>query len=156
NYPGMFMDPATHITVLRDYVLPALSENNIDTKVLVYDHNWDRADYPDTVLSDPTLKSSPQVAGIAWHGYGGTPGVMTTLYNKYRDKGNYQTEHSGGAWIPNQTKADFEEIIQVMRNWGKAYVKWGLALDQNRGPHTGGCGICSPLVTVNSSTGGVQ
>ena len=156
DYPGMFMDPATQIVVLRDYVLPALSANSIDTKVLVYDHNWDGSAYPDSVLSDPVLQSSAQIAGIAWHGYGGTPGVMTTLQNKYRDKGNYQTEHSGGTWIPNQVKADFEEITQVMRNWGKAYVKWGLALDENRGPHTGGCGTCSPLVTVNSSTGAVK
>ena len=156
DYPGMSMGPATQIVVLRDYVLPALSANSIDTKVLVYDHNWDGSAYPDSVLSDPVLQSSAQIAGIAWHGYGGTPGVMTTLQNKYRDKGNYQTEHSGGTWIPNQVKADFEEITQVMRNWGKAYVKWGLALDENRGPHTGGCGTCSPLVTVNSSTGAVK
>src|SRR5262245_1748026 len=156
DYPGMSMNPATQVFVLRDYVLPALSANNIETKVLVYDHNWDRSDYPDAVLSDPVLQSSAQIAGIAWHGYGGTPGAMTTLRNKYPDKGNYQTEHSGGTWIPNQTKADFEEITQVMRNWGKAYVKWGLALDENRGPHTGGCGTCTPLVTVNSSTGAVH
>ncbi len=156
DYPGMSMDPGTQIIVLRDYVLPALSANNLDTKVLVYDHNWDRSDYPDAVLSDPILKNTAQIAGIAWHGYGGTPGVMTTLRNKYPDKGNYQTEHSGGTWISNQTNADFEEITQVMRNWGKAYVKWGLALDENRGPHSGGCGICSPLVTVNSSTGAVR
>jgi glucosylceramidase len=38
-----------------------------------------------------------------------------------------------------------------MRSGGRAYVKWGLALDQNRGPHTGGCGTCTPLVTVNTS-----
>jgi hypothetical protein len=40
-----------------------------------------------------------------------------------------------------------------MRNWGMAYVKWGLALDEKRGPHTGGCATCSPLVTVNSRSG---
>jgi glucosylceramidase len=154
DYPGMSMDAATQTILLRDYVLPALSANNLGTRVLVYDHNWDRPDYPDAVLSDPVLKNSPQIAGIAWHGYGGTPGVMTTLHNKYPDKGNYQTEHSGGTWIPDQVKADFEEITQVMRNWGKAYVKWGLVLDQNRGPHTGGCGTCNPLVTVNSSGSG--
>jgi glucosylceramidase len=42
-----------------------------------------------------------------------------------------------------------------MRNWGKSYVKWSLALDQSRGPHSGGCGTCTPLVTVDSSTGAV-
>jgi len=40
-----------------------------------------------------------------------------------------------------------------MRNWGRAYVKWSLALDQTLGPHTGGCGTCTPIVTVDSSTG---
>jgi glucosylceramidase len=52
-------------------------------------------------------------------------------------------------------KADFEEITLVMRNWGKSYVKWSLALDTSRGPHTGGCGTCNPLVTVSESNGAV-
>ncbi|HEY0378502.1 MAG TPA: carbohydrate-binding protein [Pyrinomonadaceae bacterium] len=151
DYPGMSMDAATQTVLLRDYVLPALSSNNLNARVLVYDHNWDSPGYPDAVLTDPTLLSSARVAGIAWHGYGGTPGVMTTLQNKYPAKGNYQTEHSGGTWVGDQVKADFEEITHVMRNWGRVYVKWGLALDQNRGPHAGGCGTCNPLVTVNTS-----
>jgi glucosylceramidase len=156
NYPGMSMDAATQLTVLRDYVLPALATNGITTKVLVYDHNWDRLDYPDTVFSDPTVLASAQVAGIAWHGYGGTPGAMLTLANKYPTKGNYETEHSGGTWVSDQVKADFEEIIHVMRSWGKTYVKWSLALDQNHGPNTGGCNTCNPLVTINSSSGALS
>jgi len=153
DYPGMSMDAATQLTVLRDYVLPALAASNITAKVLVYDHNWDRPDYPDTVLSDASVLGSSQVAGIAWHGYGGTPGVMTTLANKYSTKGDYLTEHSGGLWISDAVRADFEEITQVMRNWGQAYVKWSLALDENHGPHDGGCSDCNPLVTINSSSG---
>ena len=43
-----------------------------------------------------------------------------------------------------------------MRSAGKAYVKWSLVLDQNRGPNDGGCDTCNPLVTVNSTTGGVS
>jgi glucosylceramidase len=155
DYPGMSMDAATQTTVLRDYVLPAFTSNSITAKVLVYDHNWDRPDYPETVLSNPTVAASTQVAGIAWHGYNGTPGVMTTLNNLYPSEGNYETEHSGGTWNSDQAKTDFEEITQVMRNWGRSFVKWSLALDENRGPHTGGCATCSPLVTVNSVSGAV-
>lgn len=153
DYPGMDMDAATQTAVLRDYVLPALAANLLTTKVLVYDHNWDRPDYPDTVLSDATLSASAQVAGIAWHGYGGTPGVMLSLANQYPSEGNYQTEHSGGAWVADQVRTDFEEIIHVMRSWGKSFVKWNLAGDQNDGPHAGGCATCTPLVVVNSSSG---
>jgi glucosylceramidase len=155
DYPGTSMDAATQTILLRDHVLPALVANKIATRLLVYDHNWDRPDYPDTVFSDPALAASPQIAGTAWHGYGGTPGVMASLHEKYPSKGNYQTEHSGGTWVTNQVQTDFEEIVQVMRNWGRAFVKWSLALDQNRGPNAGGCATCSPLVTVDTSTGAV-
>ncbi|HET9698086.1 MAG TPA: carbohydrate-binding protein, partial [Terriglobales bacterium] len=153
DYPGMSMDAATQITVLRDYVLPALATNNLTTKVVVYDHNWDAYSYPQTVLADATLLNSPQVVGIAWHGYGGTAGAMTTLQNQFPTKGQFLTEHSGGTWVTNQAKSDFEEITHVMRNWARAYVKWSLALNQTHGPNLGGCNTCTPLVVVNSTSG---
>jgi glucosylceramidase len=165
DYPGMCM-PATltdttcgtsrtdEITQIK-YVLSALASAGISTKLLIYDHNWDRPDYPQTVLTDSQISSSSQVAGIAWHGYAGTPGAMTGLHDGYPTFGNYETEHSGGTWVSDQVRADFEEITHVMRNWGKSYVKWSLALDENRGPHTGGCGTCNPLVTVSEKNGAV-
>jgi O-glycosyl hydrolase len=157
NYPGMLMNAATQTVVLRDYLLPALAANNLtNTTVLVYDHNWDRPDYPTTEFSDATVNNSPQVTGIAWHGYGGTPGVMLSLENSYPVKGQYLTEHTGAASDPDQVKSDFEEIIHVMRSWGKAYVKWNMASDENYGPHTGGCSDCTPLVYVNSTTHNVS
>jgi glucosylceramidase len=155
DYPGMLMDAPAQLSMLRDHVLGAFAANNIQTKILVYDHNWDQPVYPESVLGDSALYDSPQIAGTAWHGYAGTPGAMNKLQNDFPDKGNYQTEHSGGTWVADQVRSDFEEITQVLRNGGKAYVKWSLALDQNRGPHTGGCGTCSGIVTVNSSTGDI-
>src|SRR5581483_2713883 len=89
DYPGMCMPaapgsncnsqtwPTDQTTAIRDYILPALTANNQTAKVLVYDHNWDQPGYPQAVLSDPSILSSAQVAGTAWHGYGGTAGVMT-------------------------------------------------------------------------------
>jgi glucosylceramidase len=151
DYPGMSMDAATQRVVLRDFVLPTLSANQLATRVLVYDHNWDRPDYPDTVLSDPAILGSSQVAGIAWHGYGGPAGVMTTLHNKYPGKENYHTELSGGTFTPDQVRSDFETITLAMRSWSRSFVKWSLALDPAHGPHTGGCGTCNPLVTVASA-----
>lgn len=160
-YPSMSMDAATQVTVLRDYVLPALTSAGLSTKVLVYDHNWDTPSYPETVLSDPTILASSQVAGIAWHGYAGAPGAQQLVQNEYPTKGTWMTEHSGGTWISDQFTSDFLEITQVMRNAAKAYVKWSLALDQNLGPNLtqeglgGGCNTCTPIVTVNNTTGAV-
>jgi hypothetical protein len=81
---------------------------------------------------------------------------MLSLANQFPTKGNYETEHSGGTWVSDQVRADFEEIIHVMRSWGRTYVKWSLALDQNHGPNSGGCNTCNPLVTVNTNTGAVS
>jgi glucosylceramidase len=163
SYPGMCM-PATSAsndctsstdqqTALFQHVLPALTNAGLTTKVLVYDHNWDRGDYPQNVLSNQNLS---QIAGVAWHGYGGTPGVMTPIRNMFPSLGAYETEHSGFVTNSDQASIDFPEIIQNMRNWARAFVKWSLSVDENQGPHTGGCGTCSPIALVNSTTGNIS
>jgi glucosylceramidase len=169
NYPGMCMPaapvfPSTdcplettqsqtdETTALFSYVAPALSTAGLNTKVLVYDHNWNRPDYPQDVLLNQSLS---QIAGVAWHGYGGAPGEMTPIQNMFPGVGTYETEHSGLITNSDQSRLDFEEITQCMRNWARSYVKWSLALDESQGPHTGGCSTCTPLVTVNSTTGNI-
>lgn len=156
-YPGMSMPATDQLTVLRDYVLPALSASHLNTKVLIYDHNWDQPVYPQTILADATVAASAQIGGIAWHWYAGTPGAMSLLHNQYPNRNNYVTEASGGSWITDEVKTDFETITQSMRNWSSSYVKWGMALDENRGPFIqGGCGDCTPLITVNQGSGAVS
>ena len=161
SYPSMGMDAPTQLTLLRDYILPALTANNLTTQVLVYDHNWDTPSYPETVLSDPTVQASNLVAGTAWHGYGGTPGAQQTIQNEFPTKGTWETEHSGGTWVTDQFSTDFVEITQVLRNSAKSFVKWSLALNQYLGPDLtqnaglGGCNTCTPIVTVNSQTGAI-
>ena len=156
GYPGSSMPATDQLDILKSYVLPALATANINTKILVYDHNWDTPSYPETVFGDATLAASSQIAGVAWHWYGGPPGAMTTLHNLFPQFNQYVTEASGGTWIADEVRTDFEMIIHSMRNWSRSYVKWSLALDQNRGPFIpGGCNDCSGLITVNSSTGAV-
>ena len=163
NYPGMCMpavlsssdcptSQTNQATALFSYVAPALTAAGLKTKVLVYDHNWDRPDYPENVLSNQSLS---QIAGVAWHGYASTPGTMTPIQNMFSGVGTYETEHSGLITNSDQTRLDFEEITQCMRNWARAYVKWSLALDENNGPHMGGCSTCTPIVTVNSASGNI-
>jgi len=163
SYPGMCMpaDPTAtdcpgsqtdQMTALFNNVLPALTAANLTTKVLVYDHNWDRPDYPQDVLLNQNLS---QIAGVAWHGYGGAPGAMTIIQNMFPTIGTYETEHSGFTTNADQSRLDFEEITQCMRNWARAYVKWSLALNESQGPHDGGCSTCTGIVTVNSTTGNI-
>jgi glucosylceramidase len=161
SYPSMGMSDSVQLSLLQGYVLPALTAANLSTKVFVYDHNWDTPSYPEYVFNGLTAQQLDQVAGTAWHGYAGTAGAQQTVQNLYPSLGTWQTEHSGGTWIGNQFTSDFLEITQTLRNSAKAYVKWSLALDQNLGPNLtrnaglGGCATCTPLVTVNSSTGAI-
>ncbi len=99
DYPGMSMSSIEQLRLLRDYVLPAMHAANLTTKILVYDHNWDQPVYPKSVLNDAAVAASPNVAGTAWHWYGGTPGAMTTIHNLYPGLNSYVTEASGGTWI---------------------------------------------------------
>jgi glucosylceramidase len=160
-YPSMGMSDTVQLTLLQNYLIPALAANNIPTRVLVYDHNWDTPSFPELVIGGLTAQQLTQVAGTAWHGYGGVPGAQQLVQNQFPTLGNWETEHSGGTWVTDQFTADFLEITLVLRNAGKSYVKWSLALDQNSGPNLtqnaglGGCNTCTPIVTVNSQTGAV-
>lgn len=161
SYPSMGMSATEQLSLLQGYVLPALAASGVSTKVMVYDHNWNEPSYPETVLSGLTQQQMTQIAGTAWHGYEGTPGAQQTVQNQFPALGTWMTEHSGGTWISDQFTSDFLEITQVMRNSAQAYVKWSLALNQNLGPNLtqdaslGGCDTCTPLVTVNSSSGDI-
>ncbi len=156
DYPGMLMTATEQTEFLRDHLVPALDAARLPVRILVYDHNWDRPDYPAEVLADRALAASPRIAGVAWHWYGGTPGAMTALHQLDPKRGQYVTEASGGTWIEDQVKADFEAIIHSMRNHARAFVKWGLALNENRGPNAGGCNTCTGLIEVNEQTGEVR
>jgi glucosylceramidase len=159
--PCMLMQASQQLSLVRDYFLPAFQQNSITTKIFVYDHNWDTASYPETVLADPTINASPLIAGTAWHGYAGTPGAQQTVQNLYPNLGAWMTEDTGGTWVTDQYLADFLVYPLVLRNSAKAFVKWGLALNEKLGPNIslndglGGCATCTPLITVNSTTGAV-
>jgi glucosylceramidase len=63
------------------------------------------------------------------------------------------TECSGGTWRKGNLLAGTEKlIIESSREWAKAVVLWGLALDEKNGPNSGGCATCRGFVTVNRST----
>ena len=160
-YPSMGMSDTVQLDLLKGYVLPAFTTNNITAKVFAYDHNWDTPSYPQTVLGGLTAPQLTQMAGTAWHGYGGAPGAQQLLQNQFPDLGNWETEHSGGTFTADQFTTDFLEITQVLRNSGKSFVKWSLALNEKLGPNLtqsaglGGCNTCTPIITVNSTTGAV-
>jgi glucosylceramidase len=150
TYSGMKMLATEQATFIGDALGPALAAAHLSPKVMAYDHNWDRPDYPEIVLKDP--KAGALAAGTAWHHYGGDPNVMTKNHEEFPQKDQWVTEASGGTWQKGNVLAEeAAELIASMRNWSRSYVLWALATDQNHGPFVGGCDTCRGLVTIDLS-----
>jgi glucosylceramidase len=79
------------------------------------------------------------------------------VHDRYPDKDAYFTECSGGEWSPkfdeNLKWTTANLIIGAPRNWARGVLLWNLALDENHGPHLGGCNNCRGIVTIDSKTG---
>jgi glucosylceramidase len=151
GYPSMQWNGSGLDYFTANDLLPAFHAAGLSTKVLALDWNPDSyASYGAPTVDDATVRTDPNFGGIAWHGYEGSVTTQTDIHNQYPNVDSYDTEHSGGTWISNQQQEDMNNIIDYTRNWGKSVVKWSLAVDQNMGPHNGGCGTCTGLVTVHN------
>jgi glucosylceramidase len=158
TYPGMEMPAATRARIISQYLGPALARRAPRTLILEWDHNWDEPDEPSSVLADPN--ASPYVDGVAWHCYRGTASMQTQVHRAYPKKDAYITECSGGDWesARNGELMWFARdlLLAGIRHWARGVVYWNLALDDQHGPHFGGCDLCKGIVTIDSRTGEVS
>ena len=95
DYPGMRMEAPQQAEWIKRELGPALSKAGLQTKIVIWDHNWDEAYYPMTVLNDP--EASRYIAGTAFHGYAGEVSNQSKVKEAYPEKDIYFTESSGGA-----------------------------------------------------------
>ena len=155
NYPGMLLDAAARARVIGDHLGPRFARAGIHTLIWDWDHNWDLPQQPLDVLADTNARK--YIQGVAWHCYAGDVSAQSTVHDVYPDKDAYFTECSGGEWSPkfaDNLKWFVQTlIIGATRNWARGVLLWNLALDENYGPHLGGCGNCRGVVTINSATG---
>jgi glucosylceramidase len=135
---------------------PAIRDAGLRTKILAFHHNW--SEHPGDISSHQRADEDPEpnypydllvtdayrwVSGTAYHCYFGDPTAQTGLRASLPGKDIFMTECEGG---------DSSTIIGVMQNWGRSSIDWNIALDENHGPHLGGCGSCNGAITVNSAT----
>jgi O-glycosyl hydrolase len=155
SYPGMRLEPADEATLVKSYLAPAFKTAGIDTRILVWDHNWDQPEYPLSVLGDPAAKDL--VDGVAWHCYAGNFYAQGVVHDAYPDKNAYETECSGfvnGGWADNFTNDMSDLVIGSTRYWAKTVIKWPFATNTTQGPNTGGCGTCIGFVTIDPAAAG--
>ncbi|MDB5223882.1 MAG: glucosylceramidase [Chitinophagaceae bacterium] len=156
NNPSLLMTALQQADFIKNSLGPAFQATGIATKIIAYDHNCDRPDYPLTVLADPAARQF--VNGSAFHLYAGDISALTQVHNAFPDKHVYFTEQytaSNGDFAGDLKWHLKNVVIGSMRNWSRNALEWNLANDESFNPHTpGGCNTCKGALTI-TSTGAV-
>jgi glucosylceramidase len=152
NNPSMVMLAEEQAQFIRDHLGPVFRAEGITTKIIAYDHNCNKPEYPLTVLNDEGAR--PFVDGSAFHLYEGDISALSVVKKAYPEKNLYFTEQWTGA------KGEFDGdlhwhmknvVIGSMRNWSRVALEWNLANDLAYGPHTpGGCTECKGALTITA------
>jgi glucosylceramidase len=151
GYPGMLMSAGQQVNIINT-LAPKLRAAGLSTKILGYDHNWDDTSYPQAVNNG----AGSNVAGSAWHCYGGNPGGQSVVRNAQPAKDIFFTECSGiesantfadTLWWQGRNLA-----IGTTRNWARTVTTWNMALNAQHGPVIGSCTNCTGVVTVDGGT----
>jgi glucosylceramidase len=150
----MFMPDTAQANFIKKSLGPVFAANSIKTKIIVYDHNADRPDYPMNIYKD--AEAARYVDGAAFHLYGGKIEALQEVHEAFPDKNLYFTEQWIGA--PGNMADDMAWhvktlIIGASRNWCRTVLEWNLANDPQNKPHTdrGGCNRCLGAVTIDGS-----
>ncbi len=154
NNPSLLMTATQQADFIKNHLGPAFQAANITTKIIIYDHNCDKPEYPIAILNDAAAKSF--VNGSAFHLYAGDISALSTVRTAHPDKALYFTEQytpSNGNFGGDLKWHLKNVIIGSMRNWSRNALEWNLANNSTFGPHTpGGCNVCKGAITIESSS----
>ncbi len=150
NNPSLLMTAEPQAEFIGRHLGPAFQKAGLKTKIICYDHNADKPEYPLTVLGDAV--ANPYVDGSAFHLYAGPIEALGKVHDAFPTKNVYFTEQ----WVGSKT--DFAGnlgwhtktlFVGAPRNWSRTVLEWNLAADPQQNPHTpGGCTECLGAITL--------
>jgi hypothetical protein len=146
--------PEEQAAFIKKSLGPIFKSNNIKTKIIIYDHNADRPDYPITILNDAEARQ--YIDGSAFHLYGGKIEALQQVHTAHPDKHLYFTEQWIGAPgnFPQDLKWHTANLtIGATRNWCRTVLEWNLTNNPTLTPFTdrGGCSKCLGAVTIDGN-----
>lgn len=150
NNPSLFMSAAAQAEFIKKHLGPAFEKAKIKTKILTYDHNCDKPEYPLEVLSDPVAKK--YIFGSAFHLYNGDINAMSKVKKAHPDKEVFFTEQWTG--VKGEFAGDFNwhiknVIIGSLNNFSRTALEWNLSNDPSLSMHApGGCKECLGALTI--------
>lgn len=150
--PACLWPQEYEIAFVKKHLGPVLEKSGITTQIWILDHNYNLWGRAVDELEDPDLRKFCN--SVAFHGYVGTPEMMSRVREAFPQALLYWTE--GG---PDYTAPDYASdwvqwgrtYTQVLRNWCRGITGWNLALDEKGRPNIGPF-TCGGLVTVDSRT----
>ncbi len=131
---------------IRDYLVPELKNNKLDTKIFIWDHNRDEIVRRARItLSDPKVRK--HVYGIAYHWYvSDAHHHLAVVHDMFPEKHLFFTEGcvemankvlvpigEMGSWKHGETYG--RNIINDFNNYNEAFIDWNLVLDEKGGPN---------------------
>jgi len=156
NTPSMQMLASDQKEFIKSHLGPTFEKNGIKTKIVLFDHNLDRIDYPLSILNDP--EAAKYVDGSGFHHYGGDLTSMSVMHTAFPDKNLYFTEQmvvekpgSSSIEIASQVK---RLILGASLNWSRNVILWNIGADPLNDPHTdnGGCSMCQGAITIDKDS----
>jgi glucosylceramidase len=150
--PACLWPQEYEIGFVKNHLGPVLQKSGMAAQIWILDHNYNLWGRAVDELEDPDLRKFCN--SVAFHGYVGTPEMMSRVREAFPQVQLYWTE--GG---PDYTAPDYgsdwvqwgRTYTQVLRNWCRGITGWNLALDEKGRPNIGPF-TCGGLVTVDSQT----
>lgn len=153
NNPSMLMLAEQQSEFIKNHLGPAFKAFQLNTKIVIYDHNCNKPEYPIAILKDDA--ASRFIDGSAFHLYEGDISALSKVHGLFPNKNVYFTEQytaSSGSFEGDLKWHVKNVIIGSMRNWSKTALEWNLANNALFGPYTpGGCNICKGALTISDS-----
>jgi len=150
--PACIWPQESEIRFVRDYLGPLLKQNRQSTAIWILDHNYDLWGRATCELDDPDLRQF--AAGLAWHGYSGTPEMMSRVHQLHPGVPMHWTEggsdYTDPAYLTDWVKWG-QTFTAVLHNWCRSITAWNLALDQQGRPNIGPFN-CGGVITIHSQS----
>ena len=101
-------------------------------------------------MKDEAIRTSPFVGALPGTGAAATQPCSREC-TTYAEKTNSSPNAQASTVAAASKRQDMRDLVNVIRNWGKSFVKWPVAVDEPNGPNRGGCDTCRGLVTVHTN-----
>jgi glucosylceramidase len=150
--PACIWPQEYEIQFVRDHLGPLLAANGMAVKIWILDHNYDLWGRALCTLEDEKLRQYANA--VAWHGYRGTPEMMSKVHDIYPEVEMHWTEggpdYTDPAYLTDWCKWG-GTFSAILGNWCRSITAWNLALDEHGRPNIGPF-PCGGVVTIDSVT----